>query len=390
MLVLLYEKACLLSISLKKVYNFLMMDYNKAKKEVKLMRKVVLLLVALLLTFGLFACGSKDDINFPKFKESNAVELSASQMMALFEEIDITTMYAESIEILTKGYIKVLQSSDTQDTSYLWSNEVNITIDAKMYALMSEVVGNARMHVEGTLDYYQSTIEKDSTYEYNDTNAIKGTLGFYFYNNFLYMNVNGQYSEDGKTFKDAKFKQKLNQELNQTMWDQALSEIDADQISNRVPEQLLGMLENGDFEGIMEAIPNLKVYQDGTTYSIVFSVTKQLILDSITEIMTAYATAIDENITAEQIQSTVDQIITQVNEVVSKLEFTYVISIKGNKIVQMAEMLIFKSVDGKIDINMTTVIKMGVELPKFPTDLNTYTPVDEPGEGIFTDSSTKR
>lgn len=362
----------------------------KPRKKVNLMRKLFLFLVALLLTFGLFACGSSGDIDFPKFKESDAVELSATEMMALFEEIDMTTMYSESIEIITKGYIKVLEGSNDSGGSYSWSNEVNITIDAKIYALMSEVVADARLHVEGNIDFYQSNQEKSGTYEYEYTNALKGNIGVYFYNNFLYMNADGQYSEDGTTFKDAKFKQKLNQQLTQEMWDEALSNVDPSVFLGSVPTEFLNMLENDDFEAIMEAIPNLKVYQDGTTYSIVFSVTKQLIIDSISSVLTAYAQALDQGITAEQIQSTVDEAIAQINEVVSKLEFTYVISIKGNKIVQMAEMLVFKSVDGKIDINMTTVMKTGVSLPKFPTDLSSYTAVDYPGQGVIDQTEAKR
>jgi hypothetical protein len=217
---------------------------------------------------------------------------------------------------------------------------------------------------------------------------MKGSAAAYFVDGYLYLMVDGTYLEDGEEPKTADFKQKLNQQVTQTMWDEAMSEMNPeDQIDNRIPQEYLDKLENGDFDALMEAIPSLKVYKDGNTHSIVFSVTKQVVLDSVEDMITKFAEATGQTMTSTEISGMVTEAQNQINEMVDKLEFTYVISITGNKITKIAEKLVFKSVDTNIDIDITTVVDFGITLPKFPTDLDTYDPVDIPGEGVFFDGN---
>lgn len=56
------------------------------------MRKFYTLLIALFLVFGLVACGGNTGVDFPTFDEDNVVELSAQEMVTLFESIDYTTV----------------------------------------------------------------------------------------------------------------------------------------------------------------------------------------------------------------------------------------------------------------------------------------------------------
>src|SRR3989339_542022 len=305
------------------------------------MRKIFLLLTILLLGFGLAACGD-EAVGFPEFDEDNVVELSAQEMVTLFESIDYTSVDSESVRITTKGHIFVKEESDPEDTTYSSLDDFKLTIDASIYALMSEVIGDVRLH--------------------------------------------GEYAENGDALEEVSFKQKLNTEVTQTMWDEAMSEVDPEtQIDTTTPQEYIDMIEAGDFDELMEAIPSLKVYQDGTTYSIVFTVTKQIVLDSMEDMIVAYAEAMGETMTQAQIDEIITEAETEINNMVDELSFTYVISITGNRITKVAEKLVFKSVDGNIDINMTTVIDFGVDLPTFPNDLDTYDPVDQPGEGYFDD-----
>src|SRR3989339_742747 len=318
------------------------------------MRKIFLLLTILLLGFGLAACGD-EAVGFPEFDEDNVVELSAQEMVTLFESIDYTSVDSESVRITTKGHIFVKEESDPEDTTYSSLDDFKLTIDASIYALMSEVIGDVRLHGEGTIDFNQVSEYSSEWYEDSSANAMKGSAGIYFVEGYLYMMVDGEYAENGDALEEVSFKQKLNTEVTQTMWDEAMSEVDPEtQIDTTTPQEYIDMIEAGDFDELMEAIPSLKVYQDGTTYSIVFTVTKQIVLDSM-------------------------------EDMIVELSFTYVISITGNRITKVAEKLVFKSVDGNIDINMTTVIDFGVDLPTFPNDLDTYDPVDQPGEGYFDD-----
>jgi Ca2+-binding EF-hand superfamily protein len=353
-------------------------------------RKLYSLLIALFLVFGLVACGGNTGVDFPTFDEDDVVELSAEQMVTLFENIDYTTVDSESMRITTKGHIFVIDESDPENTYSTWRDETKITIDAVIFGLISDTIGNVLVHAEGTIDFFTSSMYESEWYEEDSSQAIKGTMGVYFKNGYLYMNVDGTFAKDGADPEEAVFKQKLNQQVTQDMWDEAMGQADPDQIDNMVPQEILDMLESGNFDEIMDAIPNLKVYKDGNTYSIVFSITKSIALNSIEDLIIAYADQMGETLTQAEIDQIIQEAETQINAVVQQLEFTYVISITGTKITQIAEMLVFKSVDGKIDIDLTTVIDFGVDTPKFPTDLDDYEPVDEPGEGIFDDGTAKK
>lgn len=369
------------------VYFSFISSYNEYKgRGDSQMRKFYMLLVALFLVLGLAACTENGNIDFPEFNEDDVVQLSAQEMITLFENIDYTTVDTESVMISTKGHVFVL--SENEDTTYYTSrNDTKITIDATIYGLASDVIGDVRLHGEGEIDVQTSSYYDDNYSDPTESSqVVKGTMGVYFVNGYLYVKADVEHAEDGADLEKENFKQKLNQQITQAMLDEALGEANPDQIDDMIPQEYLDMLENGDLDEIMDAIPNLKVYKDGNTYSIVFSVTKQVVLDSLSEMITAVMEATGSTMTPADINEMVIEAQNQINQVVDELEFTYVISITGNKVTQVAEMLKFKSVDGNIDIDMTSVIEIGVELPSFPNDLDEYTPVDEIGEGIFEDS----
>lgn len=352
------------------------------------MRKFYVLLVALFLVFGLAACGDKGNIEFPEFDEGDVVELSAQDMVELFQNIDYTSVDSESMKIATKGHIFVIDESDPEELEYTHKEETKITVDAVFYALVSETIGDVKGFAEGTIEvnhyneaWYNTEVEDIQ---------VKGSAGAYFTGGYLYLMVDGTYKNGDEDAEEAKFKEKMNQQVTQAMWDDVFSQADPEQIDDMIPQEYLDMLENGEFDEIMDAIPNLKVYQDGDTYSIVFTITKQLALDSLEDIIVAYADSMGEELTQAEIDEMITEAETQINDVIDELAFTYVISIKGNRVIQMAEKLVFVSVDGNIDIDMTTVIEMDVDLPKFPSDLDEYDPVDEFGSEFNDSLSAKQ
>lgn len=353
------------------------------------MRKLYTLLLTLILVFGLAACTQDGNVEFPTFDEDDAVQLSATEMITLFENIDYTSVDTESIKVTTQGHIFVLEESDPEYSSFYTSrDDTKITIDATIYGLASDVIGEVRLHGEGEIDFQTSNYYDDEYSEPEETSqVVKGTMGVYFVDGYLYVKADVEHSEDGADLESANFKQKLNEQVTQAMLDETLGQADPDQIDEMIPQEYLDMLENGEFDEIMDAIPNLKVYKDGDTYSIVFSVTKQIVLDSLEEMIQAVMEATGSEMTPTEISEMVTEAETQINAVVDELEFTYVISITGNKVTKVAEILKFKSVDGTIDIDMTSIIEVGVELPSFPNDLDEYTLVDEIGEGVFENDS---
>ena len=351
------------------------------------MRKLYMLLVALFLVFGLAACGENGAIDFPEFDEDNIVELSSQDMIELFQNIDYEAVDSESMKIATKGHVFTKSASDPEETEYTYNEETNITIDAVFYALVSETIADVKGFAEGTIE-----VKRVNEAWYNEkaeNMEISGSMGAYFTGGYLYLMVDGTYKDGEEAAEEANFKEKMNEQVTQAMWDDVFAQADPEQIDDMIPQEYLDMLENGELDEIMEAIPNLKVYQDGDTYSIVFAITKQIALDSLEDIIVAYAETMGEEITQAEIDEMIEEAETQINDMVDELVFTYVISIKGNRVIQMAEKLVFKSVDGNIDIDLTTVIEMDVELPKFPSDLDEYEPVDEFGADLNDLTSAK-
>jgi len=347
------------------------------------LKKIVLFLVALFVVFGLAACNSSNIGKFPTFNEKDIVELSAAEMIALFENIDYSSVDSESVRISIKGNFHTID--EYTEGTYSSYNEVKLDIDAVLYALVSEQVNESRLFAEAKIDFY-SKDEETGSYWGNSSNemSLVGDAGVYFYNQYLYMNVDMVAVEDGDE-ESAVFKQRMRQQVTQAMWDEAFSMADPDAIDEimPIPQEYLDMLQNGEFDEIMDALPNLKVYKNGNTYSIVFSINKQGILDSMLDVAVAVMAEVDPEMSLADITEMVNEAKTEINRVVDELSFDFVISITDNKITKLAISLVFLSEEEDIDIDMTLIIDINAELPKFPTDFDTYEIVDEPGQGVF-------
>ena len=382
-LILLYIELKKESIICLFVYFCTLQYYNEYKKEVNPLKKIVLFLVGLFVTFGLAACNSSDIGEFPTFSEKDAVELSASEMIALFENIDYSSVDSESVRISIKGNFHTID--EYTEGTYSTYNEVKLDIDAVLYALVSEQVNESKLFAEATIDFYSKDEETGSYWgNYSSEMSLVGDAGVYFYNQYMYMNVDMTAVEDGDE-ESAVFKQRMRQQVTQAMWDEAFSMADPDAIGEimPIPQEYLDMLQNGEFDEIMDAIPNLKVYKNGNTYSIVFSVNKQGILDSMLDVAVAVMAEVDPEMSLADITEMVNEAKTEINRVVDELSFDFVISITENKVTKLAISLVFLSEEEDIDIDMTLIIDINAELPKFPTDFDSYEIVDQPGEGVF-------
>ncbi len=347
------------------------------------MKKIILFLVALLVTFGLAACNGSNVGEFPTFNENDAIELSATEMVALFESIDYTSVDSESIRISLLGNLHTIDEEVDGDYSYY--NEVKLDIDAVFYALVSEQVADSRLFAEATVDFYSKDEENDPYWgDYSNEMSLVGDAGVYFYDQYLYMNVDMDAVEDGVE-ESAVFKQKLNQQVTQVMWDEAFSMADPDAVDEFVPipQEYLDMLQNGEFDEIMDALPNLKVYKDGNTYSIVFSTNKQGIMDSMLDVAVAVMAEVDPVMTLAEITEMVNEAKVELDRIVDELTVDFVISITENIVTKLAMSVVFLSEEEDIDIDMTLIIDINADLPNFPSDLDEYEAVDEPGEGVF-------
>ncbi len=365
------------------VYRYIIVS----KKEVMYLRKLILLFVLLFASFALIACGNggTDIGEFPAFKEGDLIELSAQEMIALFENLEYTTSADETMRISASGYFKVTDSWEDDWWGDSQTTTTEATFDIVIYTLISQQVSKARLHAEGTIDFSSvSTYTPSSGSPSTSTNGAVGDVALYFINQFLYINMDAVVTNEG-TPTDAVFKQKVRESLTQQQWEEVYNQENFENPEEMlpIPAELQQLLEEGDFDAIMDALPGLKVYKDGQTHSIVFEVTKAGILSSLSDIIRAVAAQVPEQPSEAEILEAIEQATEMINEMVDELSLKYVISVKENKITKIAIDVEFKSTLQNIEIDVLLIIDFGVTLPNFPSDLGAYTEVDEPGEGIF-------
>ena len=352
------------------------------------MKKLWIFVFFLGALFALAGCNGSSDVEFPTFRERDVVELSAQEMMELFSNLEYTTASNESVRMAAKGHFKVVDSyeyTSWNNINYAYSSTTEMTFNVVFYGLVSEQVSEVRMHTSGTASILMDSVDKENNVIVSESHKkVEGRAALYFYNQSLYFDVDAKQTEDDETT-DAVFKQKLNQSITQAQWAEIYAEDNFEDIDNMmpIPQEFLDMLENGDFEEIMAALPGIKVYRDGQTHSILFEITKSSVLSSIENIIRAVALQMPYTITEDDIQEAINEVTDQINAQVEELTFRYAITIKDNKITKMAMEVKFVSKDGKIDIDILLVTELNVTLPKFPTDLDTYEVVEYPGQGIF-------
>lgn len=352
------------------------------------MKRILLYVMLVLAFFGLAACESGSEVGeFPEFKEGDLVELSGTEMVELFQNLEYSTETQESMRLQISGMFNI--STESDGWGYSSEQTVEAEFDLVVYTFLSPLVAEARLHAEGDIDFTSVNVE---TYETMDgeetdtyTSSAVGNGGIYFYNQYLYLNSNIEATSDDET-ESAIFKQKISEQVTQTMWDDTYSEELVDEYDDMLPTEVIDMIENGDFDELMEAIPNLKVYKDGQTYSVVFEINKQGILDNLEDVIRAaadMAAEYGETPTEAEIEEAIDEARDVINAEIENLSVKFVISIKENKITKLAMDVEFLSKDGEIEIDLLYVIDFGVELPSFPSDLDEYEEVDYPGEGVL-------
>jgi len=351
------------------------------------MKKILSLLFIFGALFALAGCNGSDLGEFPSFNERNVVELSAEEMVTLFSNLEYTTTSSESVRMTAKGHFKVTDESSwtwgTETTSYVSVTEM--TFDVVVYGLVSEQVTDVRLHAKGTADVKVDQEERQNNVLVESSSMqVSGSAALYFINQSLYFDVDGTQTQEGETT-DAVFKQKLNQSITQQQWASVYNDAVVENPDEMlpIPQELLDMLEDGDFQEIMDALPGLKVYKDGQTHSVLFELTKDSLLSSVENVIRAVATQMTPQPSEAEIQEQIDEAIAQINAEVEAMTFRYAITIKDNKITKMAVDVEFVSKDGKIDIDILVVYDFNVTLPAFPSDLDTYVAVSYPGEGIF-------
>jgi hypothetical protein len=319
--------------------------------------------------------------------------MSPQQLVTLLEAVSYDELMTQTIRIHVSGTMEMRRSEtyddwyydydeeDYVDYVYSETTEVSMTIEANYYMLFSEMVGEAKMIITGNIDMESF----NSSNWYNELNeeevAAEGSLNAYLYNQAFYLNPSMSVTENGATTTHD-FKQKLNQTLTQEMYDEMIEGLltQIGFMTGTDPEEIGEMIDTDELDDVFAAIPNLKIYQDGNVITIVFEINKQDIIDNAIDFALAAAEVIGQETPSQaEIDEARQQIENAINEAVETFNFKYSISIVGQTITRIVIEVkaLIDNEDIYLDIDMIYIMEFGIELPAFPTDLDTYVPVDD-------------
>ncbi len=361
------------------------------------MKKILLSIVLLMATFLLVACGDKYDPEY--FRDKDVVEMSNEEVSALLSEVD---WEAVGEAMMLSANADIYFSSNSLPAS---ENQRDMTLDVVFntasYFLDSETVGEALVHsasdvefsytLDETLTILNEPISKDI--------SGNGSLDVYFVDGFLYVNPNVAVTNDG-TDVTVSGKEKLNEEVTQTMWDEYRSGADLESMGQftNMPNTLLDLLAWENLEGILEAFPAVTVYERSSVTNVHIEINKELVTANLEDLLWAvYNMAVDsgstEVPTVAEATEQIDDMVTIADEYLdyfTELEFTLDIIIEDNQLASLSLGTSVLSNDdfttntGKsIDITLAVVLNRNAELPNFPSDLNDYTGVDDIGSGYL-------
>lgn len=368
----------------------------KYRKRRETMKKIFSFIVIVLLALALVACNEDGGLNldeFPTFNDDQMVEMSPQQIAQLLQAVDMEAAMNDTVRIHVEGtmesrntysydsYYYDYDSNDWLEYIYTGTNENSLTIDATMFLQFSELVEEAVLMLESTFDF--STMESSNSNNELETynSSAVGTLNLYMANQYLYLNPNLVVNENGEE-ETYDFKQKLSEMITQQMFDEMFDGLFSELQENPFVDvdNLEEEIDQEQLDELLDTIPNLKVYQNGTMTTIMFEMTKQDIIENTVDFLVAFAEMIGEEVPPQQeLDAMIAEFHEQFNAAVEELAFRYSITIQGTTLRQIA-MEVNALIDTDemfLDIDMKLFIDFGLELPALPNDLDAYLPVEE-------------
>ncbi len=362
------------------------------------MKKVLLSMILLALTFVLFAC---DPYNVDSFREGDIVEMSNDDVVSMLSAVDWEAAgEAIQLDIHADVDIQTESSSSFFDSNFESSVDLNAVFDSTTYVQYSDLISDVALHSESELEFSYDT---ETTFNASTTSVDmsgSGALNVYFSEGFLYVNPSVDMSSNGTEF-SISGKEKLNEEVTQAMWNEFNNEINIGDVNPGgmtsiydIMTELLVLFDEEHTADFLEAFPMITVYQKGTVTNVHFEVDKAFILEHAEDLLVFMFDMMvesgEEVFTPEEISAEIIDALAELNEYMDYfdvLSMSMDIIIDGGNLVKYAASMTMKTVTGSlddlgaaIDITFSIEANFGVNLPSFPNDLGDYTPVDEIGE----------
>ncbi|MFA5560784.1 MAG: hypothetical protein WC964_03300 [Acholeplasmataceae bacterium] len=369
------------------------------------MKKIFSLFVILFMAIMLVACNRPSEEDPFKIDESTAVELSASEIIDLFSEIDQNQIYNDIFKIVVEGsfFQEELQRYNFGEEDEYSHSTLEGELEVELFFDMTEMVEDAFASFKISGQFFEDRKydgAKDDegiiVYDQTETTTVEGSLEAFLIDTYAYFNIDAKatsdYSyEDEPSIDEQKAKQKLMQALTQEMYEEVLR----DQLSLISGMFGIGIdiddFEDVDLDTIIEALPSIRAYKDGNKYTLVIEFTKQTLLDSFEDFIVEMAEIFGDGYVPEQ--SEIDDMIDQINEAIKDFEFKYLIVIEEGRILNMViDIKGDFAYEQEIEYNwgyseyrqLTVKFDFKIEIssvgtrPSIPTDLDEYEEVEIP------------
>lgn len=359
------------------------------------MKKILLLLVLLVSTVLLVACGDPYDV---EFRESDKVEMTSAEVSQMLNDITWETP-GEAISLNIEADINVTTGTYFEFSDYVYSyeNTIDVLFSSNTYFVDSDTVGEVLLHSVSEIEANIDTALNENDIESSETQSYSGSLGVYFTEGFLYVNPNITMNVDG-TETSVSGKEKLNEEVTQTMWNEFKNEIDipetGDMLPAEIPSEILDLLSLENMEALLEAFPAVTVYERSGITNVHIEINKQFISDHMEDLLWFVYDTLDETgedmPTVEEATADIADMMDEMDDMLAyfdELSFAIDILVAEDMVGRISVELNILSNDSfetemgtSLDISLSVAANYAAELPNFPEDLDTYTGVDNIGE----------
>ncbi len=349
------------------------------------MKKIIAVTVLMFSLLAMIGCGGAEVGEFPEVRERKLVEMSGDEMAAMLSDVQTADINQDAMRLsldLEGHFIEEMYS--TWDTSYESMTDIDLT--STIYLLLDEDITEVRLHAENDIDMHQEPVVLEDARD-DATTDVTGKINVYFYNQFLYTNMELSDDSDAPVegIENGQFKYNLG--ITQSMWDEIYENLSLDALDDMfdfsgydTPQE--NWVDPDTFEILMEEYPGIKVYESSGGYTLMVEITKDLLLEHATDVVAALAEQQGEPMSEAEIQAFDDDLSDELAEY-DVIDATIALVIEDDRMVQYAFDVNMTAKNSDEYLDMIFIIDVGVEMPEFPDDLEDYELRDFPLSPYF-------
>ncbi len=356
------------------------------------MKKTSLMLIMILVSLLLFACGDPYDISH--FDEGDIIDISSEDLKAIFDELDLEqTNGANSLDFTFN-----MNSETNQNTFY--GNDYKQTIDFSMNAFIymteSDSLNDIQLSATANSSYhrvfYQIFTMSNNMVKEEDV-MMKVAFDTYLDDGYVFLNRNVEY-EDLMEYKEWEDKNhevifnglgKEKTSLSNLNLDDLLDTSDLTDIDIDFSSELLDLFSLENFFEMLDVFPIMTVYQRRGITDVRLEINKGLLrihLEDLLQFIYDKRAENEEDVgSEEEVSAEIDSIISDYRESIADIDnFNITVDVVMDqeeivRVVSTIDIRMFSSTSSTtqtVDLNFSFDMRFNVDMPELPDDLDTY------------------